>query len=87
MYVIANVYTQATDIDSNGTFSTVYFEIIELNAPFLVDRETGEVTTADVFTGRSGDIEKITVVAYDNEGRDPSLSARAVLTVRIYTSM
>jgi hypothetical protein len=75
---------QATDIDSNGTFSTVYFEIIELNAPFLVDRETGEVTTADVFTGRSGDIEKITVVAYDNEGRDPSLSARAVLTVRVF---
>ena len=72
---------QATDIDANETFRTVYYEFVELNPPFLVDRETGEVTTADIFTGRSGDIDTFIVEAYDNQGKDPSFRTRAVLTV------
>lgn len=59
----------------------MYYEIIAADPPYLVDRETGAVTTADVFTGRSGDIDKFPVVAYDNEGRDPSFTSTAVLTV------
>ena len=60
----------------------MYYEIVAVDPPYLVDRETGEVTTADVFTDRSGDIDQYTVIAYDNEGRDPSFTSTAVLTVR-----
>ena len=52
-----------------------------MDPPYLVDRQTGEVTTADTFTGRSGEVDRLTVVAYDNEGGDPSFTATAVLTV------
>ena len=74
---------QATDKDITANFSTVYYEIIAVDPPFLVDRETGAVTTADVFTGRSGDVDKLTVIAYDNKGEDPSLTSTAILTVKL----
>ena len=52
-----------------------------MDPPYLVDRETGEVSTADTFTDRSGEVDRFTVVAYDNRGRQPSFTATAVLTV------
>ena len=72
---------QVIDGDDNETFSKVYYEIIAVESPYLVDRETGEVTTADTFTDRSGEVDRFTVVAYDNEGKEPSFTATAVLTV------
>ena len=72
---------QATDDDINATFSTIFYEIIAVDPPYLVDRETGEVTTADVFTGRSGEVDQFTVVAYDNMGNAPTFTATAILTV------
>ena len=73
--------SQAFDTDDNDTFSTVYYEIIAVDPPYLVNRDTGEVTTADTFTGRSGEIDRFTVVAYDNEGNEPSYTSTAILTV------
>ena len=52
-----------------------------MDPPYLVNRETGEVTTADTFTGRSGETDKFTVVAYDNRGSEPSFTSTAILTV------
>ena len=52
-----------------------------MEPPYLVNRETGEVTTADTFTGRSGEIDRFTVVAYDNLGNEPSFTSTAILTV------
>ena len=79
----AHVYTQAVDVDVNETYRRVFYEIIAVDPPYLVDRETGVVTTADVFTERSGEVDRYTVVAYDNEGREPSFTSTAVLTVRL----
>jgi hypothetical protein len=75
---------QALDGDENDTFSTVYYEIIAVDPPYLVDRETGEVTTADTFADRSGEVDRFTVVAYDNKGAEPSFTATSVLTVRVF---
>ncbi|CAI7993581.1 Protocadherin Fat 4 [Geodia barretti] len=75
---------KAIDKDENDTFSTVYYEIIAVDPPYLVNRETGEVTTADTFTGRSGETDKFTVVAYDNRGNEPSFTSTAILTVRVF---
>ena len=72
---------KALDGDENDTYSTVYYEIIAVDPPYLVDRETGEVTTADTFAGRSGEVDRFTVVAYDNRGTEPSFTSTAVLTV------
>ena len=62
----------------------MYYEIIAVDPPYLVDRQTGEVTTADTFTGRSGEVDRFTVVAYDNEGAEPSFTSTAVLMVSAY---
>ena len=62
----------------------MYYAIDEVDPPYLVDQETGEVTTADTFAGRSGERNRFTVVAYDNEGEEPSLTSTAVLTVSAY---
>ena len=78
---LQNCPPQAIDKDENDTFSTVYYEIIAVDPPYLVNRETGEVTTADTFTGRSGETDKFTVVAYDNRGNEPSFTSTAILTV------
>ena len=74
-------FLQAHDQDSNVNYSTVFYEIIAVNPPFVVDRDTGAVVTAGIFRGRSGEIDRFTVRAYDNRGEIPSLSATAILSV------
>lgn len=77
----ASSILQAHDRDSSVNYSTVFYEIIAVNPPFVVDRDTGAVVTAGIFRGRSGEIDRFTVRAYDNMGEIPSLSATAILSV------
>lgn len=47
----------------------------------MVDRETGDVTTAGFFKGQSGSSLEIDVRAYDNFGMAPTQSTNGILTV------
>lgn len=49
--------------------------------PYLVDRDTGVVTTAGVFTGLSGTRHEVTMRAFDNFGIVPTFSATDVMIV------
>ena len=49
--------------------------------PYVVDRDSGVVTTAGVFTGDSGVIHSIEVEAYDNFGIPPTNRRTGILTV------
>lgn len=51
------------------------------DVPFVVDRVTGEVTTAGVFKGLSGTTMQVQVRAYDNFGQPPTESTVDTLTV------
>ncbi len=76
---------QATDIDS-GNGSIIWFSVETPDAPFVVDRDTGEVRTAGVFRGLSGKTIDIEVRAFDNFGIPPTESSIDTLSVRpIYT--
>ena len=50
--------------------------------PYLVDRDSGDVTTAGVFSGLSGARHEVTVRAFDNLGNTPTLTATATMIVR-----
>lgn len=56
------------------------FAIVTPNAPFVVDAD-GEVTTAGVFRGLSGNTLSVTVRAFDNLGQPPSHSTPGTMTV------
>ena len=72
---------QATDADTlNG--SIVWFEIVTPQVPYLVDRDTGVVTTAGVFRGLTGTRYNVEVRAFDNFGNSPSFSTAANMEVR-----
>ena len=62
---------QATDADI-GNNSIVYYRILSNNVPYVVDRDSGVVTTAGVFAGLSGTIHNVEVEAYDNFGIPPT---------------
>ncbi len=69
------------DSDSlNG--SIVWFEIATPQVPYLVDRDTGVVTTAGVFTGLSGIRHEVTMRAFDNFGQAPTFSTTDIMIVR-----
>lgn len=71
---------QATDADTlNG--SIVWFEIVTPQVPYLVDRDTGIVTTAGLFTGLSGTNNQIMVRAFDNFGLVPTFTTNDILNV------
>ncbi len=71
---------QAIDSDSlNG--SIVWFEIVTPQVPYLVDRDTGVVTTAGVFSGLSGTRQEVTMRAYDNFGKVPTFSSMEIMIV------
>lgn len=76
---------QATDLDSDNG-SVVWFSIETQDAPFVVDRDTGVVTTAGIFKGQSGITLEVQVRAFDNFGIAPTLSTLSILSVS-YISM
>ena len=71
---------QATDADI-GNNSVVYFRILSNNVPYVVDRDSGVVTTAGVFTGLSGTIHNVEVEAFDNFGIPPTNRRTGIVTV------
>lgn len=56
----------------SGNGSVIWFSIETPNAPFVVDLDTGEVTTAGVFRGLSGTTIDVQVRAFDNFGIPPT---------------
>ena len=71
---------QATDADI-GNNSIVYYRILSTNMPYVVDRDSGVVTTAGVFAGLSGTIDRVEVEAYDNFGIPPTNRNVSMLNV------
>ena len=59
----------------------MWFSIETPDAPFVVKRETGEVTSAGVFRGLSGTTIQVQVRAFDNFGMPPSQSVLDTLLV------
>ena len=55
-----------------GNGSVIWFGIDSPNAPFVVDQDTGVVTTAGVFRGLSGETIDVQVRAFDNFGVSPT---------------
>ena len=72
--------SKATDADT-GNGSVVWFSIESPDAPFVVEKDTGEVTTAGVFRGQSGTSLAVQIRAYDNFGMPPTQSNSSILTV------
>ena len=73
---------QATDSDI-GSGQVVWFEFTTPQVPFLVDRDSGVVTTSGVFQGLSGTRYTVAIRAYDNKGVQPSLSTTTSLVVSL----
>ena len=71
---------QATDPDLGDGQELVYL-IISEGVPYVVDENTGIVTTAGVFRGLSGTQHEVEVEARDNKGVDPFFSASGTITV------
>ena len=51
--------------------------------PYVVDRDSGVVTTAGVFADLSGQIDRVEVEAFDNFGNPPTNRRSGVLTVNL----
>ena len=49
--------------------------------PYVVDRDSGVVTTAGVFAGLSGTIHNVEVETFDNFGIPPTNRRTGILTV------
>lgn len=69
-----------------GDGGVVYFEIVTGSVPYLVDIDDGVVTTGGSFRGRSGNIDEISVRAYDNLGNVPTLSTMDTMMVRFFNT-
>ena len=76
---------QATDADI-GDHALVYYNIITGQVPYLIDRDTGVVTTAGIFKGLSGTVHVVEVRAFDNLGNSPSLSTTSMMQVCVCSS-
>lgn len=75
-----HLLSQATDIDT-GNGSVIWFEVVTRDAPFVADRDTGEVTTAGIFRDQSGTTIDVEVRAFDNLGMPPTQQTIAILSV------
>ena len=53
------------------------------DTPFVVDRDTGVITTAGIFRGQSGNTLTAQVGAFDNYGMPPTLSTTATFSVSV----
>ena len=73
-------YSQATDADT-GNGSIVWYRIETENAPFVVDLDTGVVTTVGIFKGQSGTSLEVVVRAFDNFGTPPTQSSTGTMIV------
>ena len=59
----------------------VWFQIETEDSAFVVDQDTGDVSTAGVFRGLSGTTLQVQVRAFDNFGIPPTLSTVDTLSV------
>ena len=73
--------TQATDPE-NGDFGVIWYRSVIPDARFNISRETGNIVSNQISQGKAGSSFKYEVEAYDNKGKQPSLSTREVITVR-----
>ncbi len=64
-----------------GNGSVVSYGVVTPDAPFVVERDTGEITTAGVFRGLSGQTLETLVRAFDNYGVPITQSTVDILTV------
>ena len=77
----AYCYYQATDPES-GDFGIVWYRSVTEEFRFNISRETGNIVSNQISQGKAGTSFKFEVEAYDNKGRQPSLSTRQEITVR-----
>ena len=73
--------TQATDPE-NGDFGIVWYRSVSPEARFNISKETGNIISNQISQGNAGSSFKYEVEAYDNKGKQPSLSTRETITVR-----
>lgn len=73
---------QATDRDT-GSNAVVWYELtVGVNRyPFVIDKKTGQITTAGVFKDLVGMQYVINVEAFDHEGMPPSLRNMTTINV------
>lgn len=72
---------QATDPE-DGNFGVVWYRSATADPRFNISRETGNIITNQISQGKAGSSFKYEVEAYDNKGKQPSLSTRQVITVQ-----
>ena len=73
-------FPQTTDRDT-GNHSVPQYELIDSGLPFLIERNTGILTTIAVFHDKVGDMYNARIRVYDNYGVVPSLSTICDLRV------
>ena len=73
-------YYQATDPES-GDFGIVWYRSVTADFRFNISRETGNIVSNQISQGKAGTSSEFEVEAYDNKGKQPSLSTRQVITV------
>lgn len=72
--------SQATDRDI-GRHAVVWYELTATGNPFVIRRETGEITTSSTFLDLAGTKYILNVEAFDNEGITPSLRNETTINV------
>lgn len=71
---------QATDPE-DGDFGIVWYRSVTEDTRFEVSRETGSIISNQVSQGKAGTRFTYVVEAYDNKGKQPSLSTHQEITV------
>ena len=72
--------SQAIDRDI-GKHGIVWYELTATGNPFIIRRETGEITTSSTFLELVGIKYILNVEAFDNEGISPSLRNETTINV------
>ena len=78
--VFKHLFSQTTDRDV-GNHSVAQYELIGDELPFVIERDTGILSTVAVFHDKVGTMYTARVRAYDNYGVTPSLSTLCDLRV------
>lgn len=63
---------QTTDMDI-GNHSVPWYELENTDVPYIIDRETGVMSTTALFRDKIGQIYYNRIRVYDNYGEAPSL--------------
>ena len=74
--------SQATDRDT-GMHAVVWYELTATGNPFVVQRETGVISTSSTFTELAGTKYVLNVEAFDNQGISPSLRNETIINVSV----